>query len=319
MKPRNDKAVKEWATVVKALGEGKQIVLVRKRELKSTYDEFFLYPTFTGQSKGKFKDKFLSDFDATVAARKQGKVLIEFYAHIQEVHEIKDSKNLLNMDRYYVWTSSHVEDYFQKTKDKKVYVIILRVFRLIKPELIELPIGARWYRGMSWVNLPKPISTERRIPVLKDAEFKKVVESIKQIIGEVPESPDHTNIKEMVYQIGLYQEKPSEKEYSIGSLGKLDVVWKRIRLGNPTHAFEVQIGGDFYKSLAKLKHAFDLWSSIPILVTTAKYEKIARSLMNGSFHEMTTQARIINWKRIEQLYKLERELRELKGELGLFA
>jgi len=62
-----------------------------------------------------------------------------------------------------------------------------------------------------------------------------------------------------------------------------------------------------------------LWNSAPVLVTIAEYEEKAKNLMNGSFHEMGRQARIINWKRIDQLYKLERELKEVKGKLGLFA
>jgi len=316
VKLKNNKALKEWATIVKALGEGKQTILIRKRELKSTYDEFFLYPTFTSQTKDKFKGQFHSDFDTTMTARAKGKVMIEFYAQITEACEVTKSKKLLGLDSYYIWTSSHVEDYFQKTKDEKLYVIILRVFKLPKPVFIE-PSGPG---SIVWVNLPRPISTQGLVPVLKDSEFKDTVERIKQIIGKPPEEgPDHTKIKEMIYQIGLYEGRPSETEYSIGNLGKLDVVWKRVRRGNPTHAFEVQIGGDFYKSLAKLKHAFDLWNSTPVLVTTAKYEEIAKNLMNGSFHEMGRQARIINWKRIDQLYKLERELKEVKGELRLFA
>lgn len=316
MKPKNNKALKEWATIVKALGEGKQTILIRKRDLKLTWNEFFLYPTFTSQTKDKFKGQFHLDFDATMTGRAKGQVMIEFYAQITEACEVTKSKKLLGLDSYYIWTSSHVEDYFHKTKDEKLYVIILRVFKLPKPVFIE-PSGPG---SIVWVNLPRPISTQGLVPVLKDSEFKDTVERIKQIIGKPPEEgPDHTKIKEMIYQIGLYEGRPSETEYSIGSLGKLDVVWKRVRRGNPTHAFEVQIGGDFYKSLAKLKHAFDLWNSTPVLVTTAKYEEIAKNLMNGSFHEMGRQARIINWKRIDQLYKLERELKEVKGKLGLFA
>lgn len=315
MKLKNNKALREWATIVKALGEGKQTILIRKGELKFTHNEFFLYPTFTTQTKDKFKGQFHLDFDATVTGRAKGKVMMEFYAQIKEVCEVTKSKKLLELDSCYTWTSSHVEDYFQKTKDKKLYVIILRVFKLPKPVLIE-PSGPG---SIVWVNLPTPISTQGLVPVLKDGEFKNTVERIKQIIGKPPEEgPDHTKIKEIIYQIGLYEGRPSEKEYSIGDLGKLDVAWKRIRLGNPTHAFEIQIGGDFYKSLTKLKHAFDLWNSTPVLVTTAEYEETAKNLMNGSFHEMARQARIINWKRIDQLYNLERELKEVKGELSLF-
>ena len=313
MKLKNNKALKEWATIVKALGEGKQTILIRKRELKSTYDEFFLYPTFTSQTKDKFKGQFHSDFDTTMTTRAKGKVTMEFYAQIKEVWEVAKSKKLLDLDSYYIWTSSHVEDYFQKTKDEKLYVIILRVFKLPKPAFIE-PSGPG---SIVWVNLPTPISTQGLVPVLKDSEFKDTVERIKQIIGKPPGDPDHTKIKEMIYQIGLYEGKPSEKEYSIGTLGRLDAVWKRVHQGNPTHAFEVQIGGDFYKSLAKLKHAFDLWNSMPVLVTTQKYEEAARNLMKGSFHEMAREARIINWKRIEQLYQLGTQLTEVKKELRL--
>ena len=316
MKPKNNKALREWATIVKALGEGKQTILIRKGELKFTHNEFFLYPTFTTQTKDKFKGQFHLDFDATVTGRAKGKVMMEFYAQIKEVCEVTKSKKLLELDSCYTWTSSHVEDYFQKTKDKKLYVIILRVFKLPKPVLIE-PSGPG---SIVWVNLPTSISTQGLVPVLKDSQFKDTAEHVKQVIEKLPkEWPDHTKIKEMIYQIGLYEGRPSEKEYSIGTLGRLDVVWKRVHQGNPTHAFEVQIGGDFYKSLAKLKHAFDLWNSTPVLVTTAEYEEIAKNLMNGSFHEMGRQARIINWKRIDQLYKLERELKEVKGELRLFA
>ena len=97
MKLKNNKALKEWATIVKALGEGKQTILIRKGELKSTYDEFFLYPTFTAQTKDKFKGQFHLDFDATVTARAKGKVMIEFYAQIKEVCEVTKSKKLLDL------------------------------------------------------------------------------------------------------------------------------------------------------------------------------------------------------------------------------
>lgn len=253
--------------------------------------------------------------------------MIEFYAQIKKVYEVTDSTKFLELDTQYAWTFSHVEDYFYKTKDKKLYLIIIRVLRLPKRALIE-PSGPG---SIVWVNLRRPISTQGCLPVLKDPEFEKVTENIKKVIGKastVPlttqtveeqsrEEPNHTEIKNMIHDIGLCEERSPEKEYSIGALGRLDVVWKRIRLGNPTHAFEVQVRGDFYKSLTKLKHAFDLWNSTPVLVTTAKYEEMARDLMEGSFHEMARKARIINWKRIEQLFQLETQLTKVKKELRL--
>ena len=210
-------------------------------------------------------------------------------------------------------------------------MLVLRVFKLPKPEVFELHWPDTWYTAHVWVNLSEAISVEGLLPILGDNEFKEKVQHIKQIvqgqrirktsepiIGKEPlNEPNHNVIRDMIYEIGLWEEKSSEKECSIENLGNLDVVWKRIRQGNPTHAFEVQIAGDFYKALAKLKHAFDLWNSRPILVTTPGYEEKARNFLDGSFHEMRKRPTILNWRRIEQLYKLEKELNEVWEEIGL--
>lgn len=331
MKSTNNKALKEWAAVVKALGEGRQTTLIRKQNLSSTHNEFFLYPTYTAQTKDRFKEQYYADFDASTTAKREGELTIRYYAQINEVFEVTSSKVLMDLDTHYVWTSSHVKNFFENSRSNKLYVLVLQVYKLPKPEVVELSWADTWYKGMTWVNLPEAISVEGLLPILGDNEFKEKVQQIKHIvqgqrIRKTPEptirkeslkEPDHNAIRDMVYKIGLYEDRPSEREYSIGNLGKLDIVWKRIHQGNPTHAFEVQIAGDFYKALAKLKHAFDLWDSRPVLVTTTEYEEKARDLMNGSFHEMRRRAIILNWKKIERIYKVEKELNEVREEIGL--
>ncbi|MHA1834402.1 MAG: hypothetical protein ACTSV7_10450 [Candidatus Baldrarchaeia archaeon] len=126
----------------------------------------------------------------------------------------------------------------------------------------------------------------------------------------------HKFVEDMLYKIGEIEGKVSEKEYPINHW-YIDIVWKRIKSGVPTHAFEVQIGGNFYQALTKLKHAFDKWNCFPILVTTEKYEEKAKQLLNGSFHEMKNKARIINWKTVQRLYRLEKQVKNLKAEVCL--
>jgi len=98
---------------------------------------------------------------------------------------------------------------------------------------------------------------------------------------------------------------------------RLDVAWKRIKTGIPSHAFEVQIGGDFFEALSKLKHAWDKWNSTPILVTTEEYEEKARLLLEGSFHEIQKVAKIVNISRIVELHQLQREAHKVKTETGI--
>jgi hypothetical protein len=52
-------------------------------------------------------------------------------------------------------------------------------------------------------------------------------------------------------------------------------------------------------------------------VTTEKFEKKVDDLLDGSFHEIREQIRIVNWKRIDELYRAARKLTELRSELAL--
>jgi hypothetical protein len=128
--------------------------------------------------------------------------------------------------------------------------------------------------------------------------------------------PDHNEIRDMICEIGKFEGRISETEYPIENM-RLDVVWKRIKSGNPSHAFEVQISGNFFEALTKLKHAWDKWNSKPFLITTEKYEVEAKLLLEGSFHEMEHIAKIVNWKKIKELYETEKRAKDLRNEIGI--
>ncbi len=160
----------------------------------------------------------------------------------------------------------------------------------------------------------------KRLAVPQAKERGKITKPEKSRVVEFSETEEkslHDTTKNMIFEIGKWEGRYAEIEYEIANLGKLDVVWKRIKTGHPAYAFEVQIKGNFYQALAKLKHAFDLWNSIPILVTTQDFVTQAEELLSGSFHEMGKQARIIDYEKIRVLFSLEKELHWLKEELDL--
>ena len=70
----------------------------------------------------------------------------------------------------------------------------------------------------------------------------------------------HERIKDELVRLGKIQGLIAESEYGMDG-EKLDVTWRRVERDSPTYVFEVQIGGDIYHALAKLKHAYDLWNS----------------------------------------------------------
>ena len=101
----------------------------------------------------------------------------------------------------------------------------------------------------------------------------------------VVQKPDHDLIKKIIYQIGEIQNRFPATEYVIENK-RIDVIWRRTPKSMPSVVFEVQIGGNIFEALSKLKHAFDLWNSIPVLVTTSDQIEDAKRWIEGSFHEL---------------------------------
>jgi hypothetical protein len=75
------------------------------------------------------------------------------------------------------------------------------------------------------------------------------------------------------------------------------------------------MGSNFYEALTKLKHAWDKWNSKPFLVTTDPYVAQAKALLEGSFHEMREDARIVNWEKIVKLHHLLKEAHKIRSEI----
>jgi hypothetical protein len=134
----------------------------------------------------------------------------------------------------------------------------------------------------------------------------------------VIEKPDHESLKEILYQMGIIQKRISEKEVMLDSY-RIDVAWRRIPRGDPYIVFEIHISGNLEEALTKLKHAHDMWNSQPlVLVTTEENITKAKSIIDGSFHEIKDKFRIIDWKEIKQAYELKSKYKELEAKLGIF-
>ena len=167
----------------------------------------------------------------------------------------------------------------------------------------------------------KLVSTMRAAEyAVKDAEPLLISEaavefvSVAEKIGET--LPSHDDIKKTLVQIGKLQNYVAEQEYPF-DIGKLDVVWRRIEQSVPTYVFEVQIGGDVYHALAKLKHAFDLWNShIFVVASEAERSKVGNLLL-GTFHEISSRIKFIKLEQIEELYKRKKSFLDFEKELGI--
>ena len=187
---------------------------------------------------------------------------------------------------------------------------------------INLPIG--FYSGINLID-DQAIIDELRERLGKqwgveyNIEEKSETIQTKPIEDNIPKEEvdlSHDKVKNMVFEIGKIHHYMTDKEYVINS-DRLDVVWRRVEKSVPTYAFEIQIGGDIYHALAKLKHAYDLWNSNIYIVIDEKHRSKIEELLAGTFHEITNIIKIINLNQVSELYALQIDDVKLRKKLGL--
>ncbi|MDY6918410.1 MAG: hypothetical protein SVP26_10810 [Chloroflexota bacterium] len=142
-----------------------------------------------------------------------------------------------------------------------------------------------------------------------------------ELISEIrPTEPEplssHDDVKRKLVEIGSLQGYVAEPEYSF-DIGRLDVVWRRVQQSVPTYVFEVQVGGDVYHALAKLKHAFDLWNSHIFIVAGESDRRKVDGLLSGTFHEIGGRVRFIELGLVDELHKRKKAYRDLEDQLGI--
>jgi predicted RNA-binding protein len=158
---------------------------------------------------------------------------------------------------------------------------------------------------------------EYTIPELKIPQIK---ESGQDFIATVEKTDKnfytHSHLQERLLQVGKLQDFIAEKEYPFDT-GKLDVVWRRVINSVPTYVFEIQIGGDIYHALGKLKHAYDLWNSNIYFIASEKDYAKANTLLTGTFHEIGDRLKHIEIEKVEELYQRKKAYFDLEKMLGI--
>ncbi len=191
-------AFKEWAVICRALGDGRQALILRKGgiaesggEFRPTHDRFLLEPTFFHeQHRTGIKPDFLSLLDAAEASRPPtGVIRLTHYAEVRSVRHITKLDRALALDSFHCWTPETVRHRFDY-RTPGLFALIVRVFRLLSAtEVVDCPE----YAGCkTWVEFDTPVPTTGAVPVLSDEAFAEYNRAVAAALG--PESPPHPQI-----------------------------------------------------------------------------------------------------------------------------
>jgi len=155
---------------------------------------------------------------------------------------------------------------------------------------------------------------------IKEEEAQKIIRKLAPVQPPAPKAEErpllHDQIKTMLVELGKLQGFIAEGEYPMDG-GKLDVTWRRVERGSPTYVFEVQIGGDLYHAIGKLKHAHDLWNSNIFLIIMGDDIDKAQQLISGTFHEIRGKIRVVEVEKISMLYQKKKEYKDFERQLGI--
>ncbi len=176
MSPRTNAALKEWAIVCAALGDGRQIIVLRKggilevrRGFEVMHRDFWLFPTHVHQKAEDLVPGVRDEFAALEAPRPGG-LDIGLYAHVTDEVKVTELTRVRALDGQHILSWDCVASRFRYRNRPGVHVLILRVSRLAVPARIP---SKDWYDGcVSWVELDDPVEAAALAPVLPDVEFE---------------------------------------------------------------------------------------------------------------------------------------------------
>nr|WP_154983037.1 DUF1802 family protein [Paenibacillus xylanexedens] len=182
-------ALKEWASAIQALENGRQIMVMRKGgiveetkhfELKSP--AFYLYPTYEHQRKELIKSSDQSYVEESLAewVPEASTVRITSYAEVTQDLEIRDQEMLDRLLEYHMWTADFAESRLKWKKKDPLHVLILRVYRLQEP--MEIPVLPEYNGCRSWISIPNGLVPREMTPVLNVADFAEQVQKINETL-----------------------------------------------------------------------------------------------------------------------------------------
>jgi len=189
MLEENRSALKEWVVVARALGTGRQTLLLRKGgiherrgEFEVEHPEFFVFPTYLHQNRQDLRPECHEELArAEVSRPGAGLVSIDYYAMVKEVFQVTDLALLKPLEGEHILSWSAVEQRFFYRGRPGLHVLLARMYQL--PQPLTIPTTARYDGCVSWIELDQPLPTAGGRPVLSEIEFRRRREAIRRTLA----------------------------------------------------------------------------------------------------------------------------------------
>ena len=190
--PVCDIALKEWAVAVRALAQGKQVLILRKggihredKEFRIVHPEFLLYPTFEHQRPELVKREYHPELESTLEEDDvPGLVSLGYWCQVTDKFEIADEEVLEFVSSSHIWTSDYAQKRLHWRPKQPLTIALLRVYELQQAQ--ALPVLDEYVGCKSWVELGQELPLGNMRPVLSDRDYDAKADVVRQALSSVP-------------------------------------------------------------------------------------------------------------------------------------
>ncbi len=183
-------AFKEWAIVVDALGQGGQIIILRKGGISEgrggfqmEHQRFLLFPTLFHQQRESVIATAQARYDSIAPNfPPKDKLRLEYFAEVVQVKQLHSLAEANGLHGQHIWRDEVIAERFDWGKSKSIYALAVRVYKL--PQLVELPLVSAYEGCKSWIQVEHEVHTDGATPVLDDITFDARLTRFRNAIGE---------------------------------------------------------------------------------------------------------------------------------------
>ncbi len=165
----NHTALKEWASVIAALGRGDQVVLIRKGGIADPAfgleaRRFYLFPTnfHEGNASGG------------------GPIPITHWCEVVHTWQVRDLETLVLLEPLVVFDRGTIETRYRFRPDQAVNVIAVRTYAL--PQTVAIAPRAEYDGCRSWVSIEDEIDIDGSTAVLGSADLQARIQSVDALL-----------------------------------------------------------------------------------------------------------------------------------------
>ena len=178
--------LKEWATVVKALENGKQTVILRKGGILETASgfeieskKFLLFPTWEHQEIKHVKSEYHDFLNQTLNHKpREGYNIITSIAEVLDHRDISSNNIIDDLSSFHVWSNEYIKERINWMPEKPLKAIFLKVYTF--PQ-IEIPLQTDFEGCKSWIELNSIQNSGQS--VLTDQEIESELKRFREIVN----------------------------------------------------------------------------------------------------------------------------------------